>query len=321
MNKTILFFIDGFGIGDKSISNPLYYNILKSIGYYKSDFKNADKIKLSPNKIVYSLDAKMNVEGLPQSATGQTSIFSGKNVQKIIGKHLTGFPDSRLRNILREENILLDFKANGYNVSFVNVFNKFANVLSNGKSKVLENGRLYPEIINKYRRQVSVTTTIGIILKQYFYNLDDLRHEKSIYQEFTNKDLIDRKINLKVFTYEKAANILFNTLENHDVVLYEYFQTDRAGHGKRDDLDNILKDLDGFVSVLEELITNSNEKIDLYIFSDHGNCENLSIRTHTNNYIPFIHFSNQNITENTFTPKYIADIRKYVNMHSNSNKK
>ena len=52
------------------------------------------------------IDAVLQVDGIPQSATGQTTLLSGINAQAQIGKHLTGFPNEPLRKILREHSLL-----------------------------------------------------------------------------------------------------------------------------------------------------------------------------------------------------------------------
>jgi len=61
--KTLLLFIDGFGIGgeDEQI-NP----------FIDAKTPNLDKIR--ENHIVIPTDATLGVEGIPQSATGQNTL-------------------------------------------------------------------------------------------------------------------------------------------------------------------------------------------------------------------------------------------------------
>lgn len=46
------------------------------------------------------LDAILGVSGLPQNATGQTSLLTGVNAQALLVKHLNGFPNAKLREII-----------------------------------------------------------------------------------------------------------------------------------------------------------------------------------------------------------------------------
>ncbi len=69
-------------------------------------------------------------------------------------------------------------------------------------------------------------------------------------------------------------------LENN-FTLYEYFMTDYLGHGRYDgDAQCLLDILDEF---LFTIITELKEDITLIICSDHGNVEDISIKTHTLN--------------------------------------
>ena len=314
--KSILFFVDGVGIGERNNNNPLYKYKNLSLGYFKDQFYTVSEgcksiLKVSDNKVVFSVDPVMGVEGIPQSATGQTSIFSGVNAQKLAGKHLSGFPNRFLRKILNKDNILLFFKNKGLNVSFINVFNKYSSILSSSNIYLNEDGTFYPESFNKYTKMISVTTTLGIILKQRFYDLNDLKNERSIYQDFSNRSLKQKIGSIPFFSPQKAANILFNLLDIHDIILYEYFQTDITGHKKNNNEKIISEELDNFIKTLENLILNANEEINLFIFSDHGNFEDLSVKTHTFNNIPFIHFSNNKIEINK-VPAKISDIYDYI---------
>ena len=40
---------------------------------------------------------QLGIEGLPQSATGQTALFTGINAAQLLGRHLFGFPNQPFR--------------------------------------------------------------------------------------------------------------------------------------------------------------------------------------------------------------------------------
>ena len=51
------------------------------------------------------IDACLGVEGLPQSATGQATMFTGVNCPQAMGRHCEGFPGPSLRAIIQTDNI------------------------------------------------------------------------------------------------------------------------------------------------------------------------------------------------------------------------
>ena len=103
----IFIFVDGIGLGDESYANPFYINpmqllhdfvpikLIKNIEYYDKDitFKG--------------IDACLGIAGIPQSATGQTSLFTGVNAAKLLGYHLTAYPNKILINLIHKKVISL----------------------------------------------------------------------------------------------------------------------------------------------------------------------------------------------------------------------
>src|SRR4026208_753657 len=70
----LLIFIDGIGIGTRGEHNPL--------DGLESEFFSifpGEKPQLPFDGIMAETDARLGVEGLPQSATGQTAILTGVN--------------------------------------------------------------------------------------------------------------------------------------------------------------------------------------------------------------------------------------------------
>ena len=52
------------------------------------------------------LDALLGVPGLPQSATGQTTILTGRNAPAVIGEHSGPYPSQALRDMLAHDRYL-----------------------------------------------------------------------------------------------------------------------------------------------------------------------------------------------------------------------
>ena len=93
----LLIFVDGVGIGTRGDHNP-------ASELSQSSFPSLrGKSRWLPfDGRLAVTDARLGVEGLPQSATGQTAILTGVNAAALIGRHLHGYPSPRLRQALSE---------------------------------------------------------------------------------------------------------------------------------------------------------------------------------------------------------------------------
>ena len=81
--SVLLIFIDGLGIGTRGDHNPLSEIDSDLFGIFKDE-----QPRLPYDGRLSITDARLGVDGLPQSATGQTTILSGINAARLIGKHL-----------------------------------------------------------------------------------------------------------------------------------------------------------------------------------------------------------------------------------------
>jgi len=272
MNKrTILVFIDGLGWGkpDPAV-NPQY-------AYGGDIFRlpvGGDGLQKMPRGgWVRPIDAVLGVDGVPQSATGQTALLAGVNAQQILGKHLTGFPNEILREILLEKSILKRLTDLGLKARFLNAFRP-----------------RFWELTRERQLTLSATTVATLAANLPFFTLDDIRAGRSIYQEFTNAELRERGFDLDPMTPAEAGRILGRAARDLDFTLYEYFQSDKAGHSG--DIDRScaeLVKLDSFMTaMLEELYGDLGDGTLVLVTSDHGNLEDATTRRHTLNPIPLM---------------------------------
>jgi bisphosphoglycerate-independent phosphoglycerate mutase (AlkP superfamily) len=120
-----------------------------------------------------------------------------------------------------------------------------------------------------------------------FFAIEDLVARRAVYQEFTNELLIEKGFEAPIFEPAEAGEILAKSAMSYDFCLYEYFQTDGAGHSRSKDraLGEIRK-LDEFLLAL--LRHTDLRKMSILITSDHGNIEDLSVATHTRNPVPVL---------------------------------
>jgi hypothetical protein len=291
-----MIFIDGVGIGkDDKEFNPFFkygFNTFEKIFGAVPSLENP--ILEKQEKYLFPVDANLGVDGLPQSGTGQVSIFCGINAAKFVGKHYGPFPYSNTIPIIAEQNIFKYYKDIDKKAYFANAYPKlFFDYIKSGKSRLS-------------------TTSLSCKLTGIRLNeVSDVRQGKALTAEITNERW-NTKLNykLKLITPRTAAKKLLRIASQNHFTLYEFFLTDHLGHGRiKDEFDKIYQNLDEFLfTIITELNTN---ELTLIICSDHGNFEDLSVKTHTNN--PALTISaGKNAKELFLSIKDLTDIKKSI---------
>ncbi len=257
-----MFFIDGLGIGQRELNNPLF--LLENI-------EPLNNFKGEKNEIIFegelvATDPRLEIEGRPQSASGQTTILTGINAPQILGMHKQGFPNEKLREVIRENSIFLQLKNQKIEP------NIFANTYT-------------PQFFEETPRWKSATTCAVEAAQLPYNKLPDLIGRKSLFHDFTNQSLRDRGFNIPLFSPSEAAKILARLTNNYRFILYEHFITDKIGH------DQDFKKAETHLPQLAEFIRETLKLIDFekttfILTSDHGNIEDLSVRNHTLNDVP-----------------------------------
>ena len=263
MQRALLIFVDGLGIGTRGAHNPLAR--LGDVAAPLAVFTDEEP-ELLHDGLLARTDACLGVEGRPQSASGQTTILTGINAPALLGYHKQGFPNARLREIIREHSVFLQLQRARIEP------NTFANAYT-------------PRFFQTRPRWVSATTVAVEAAGLPFRQLEDLQRGAAVYQDFTNGLVIEAGFDVPRRTPAEAACVLAALVASHRFTLYEYFITDRAGHAQ--DMDAalaIIANLAAFVrAVLQRLDLSETTVI---LTSDHGNVEDLSIRNHTRNPVP-----------------------------------
>ena len=253
MKKTIMIMIDGFGIPEKGWFDSVYAE--------SCDRKFLELLA----EFAMPVDATMGIPGIPQSATGQTALFTGFNTAEIMDGHIQGFPGPKLRHLISEQNLFSTLIKCGINVTFANAYVKHT-------LRELEK--------SKYRSVTTVMTDVSIGKVK---DLDDLLGGEAVYHDLTRKSLKER-YDVDEISPEHAAKDLINIARKYDFTLFEYFMTDRAGH--KMDKELLAETLSDFSSFFCKLIDYSKDDIAVILTSDHGNCEDCTTKRHTLNPVP-----------------------------------
>lgn len=256
--RTLFILVDGLGLGaDDPARNPVRGEACPCL----RDLLDHHAV---------SLDAGMGVPGIPQSATGQTALFTGVNAAREAGRHVEGFPGPALREIIREHNIYDALSRRGYRSTFANAY-------------YLDD----MEEVRTRRRQ-SVTTVAAL---QAFGAVRDraamLRGE-AVYQDLTRASLRERGYEGPLHTPAQSGRELAALARTYDFTVFEYFQTDRAAHkGTLADAVRVLGQLDEFLR--EAVRFAGGDPSHLFVLtSDHGNIEEAGSPKHSGNPVPLV---------------------------------
>lgn len=294
MNPLIFVFLDGFGLGSETQDNPLYTDgipVLEQILGQKLTYgMDIDK----PGVLVKGIDATLGVEGIPQSATGQTALFTGKNAPEILGYHLPAFPNEILIEIIARNNILKMLKDFGFNVTFANAYSDNYFIRAGLR-----------------RNAHSVTTHCMLTAKLPYRTIEDLLNNNAVYWDLTREFIRDHtNSQIEPIDPFRAGEHLALISKRFDFVLFESFATDLIGH--KCDLSLSMKILNQLNSFFSGILKSKNNSTNLLICSDHGNIEDLSVGSHTMNPVPFIvigpdaaHFRNVKSIEQV-TPEILS---------------
>jgi len=263
VRRVLLFFIDGLGVG----SDDPAVNVVAS-GDYPTLALTATRRPSSRSGstpvLAHGVDAALGVPGLPQSATGQTSILTGVNAPAVMGRHVSGFPGPTLRAILAEHSILKRIREAGRSASFLNAYG--TSFFQTEPSK----------------RRLSATSLATIASGAPFRTLEDLLAKRGVVHDLTHWRMRERGYDVPLRTPEEAGAIIAEQAMAQDFSLFEYFETDRAGHDQ--DVERARRCLSDLDRALETVLARADlESLAVVVVSDHGNVEDGTVRTHTLN--------------------------------------
>ncbi len=270
----LLIFLDGVGIGvpDPEV-NPFASARLGFFpGFLDPGTGRTMSVRFPPQGSVLAregrygaADACLGVSGTPQSATGQATLFTGINCAKVLGHHLTAFPNEVLRAIVREENLLVRAVRSGRSAAFLNT---------------------YTPLFHEMGWPHSVSTVTALSLGRPLFGLEDMLAGKALYHDITQHRLRRRYgARIPVFDPEEAGARLARAAQSWDLALFEHFWTDRVGHRGEPGLamaqvETVERFLAGVLGGLPR------DRWLVVLTSDHGNLEDLSTRGHTRNPVP-----------------------------------
>ena len=270
MARVLLLFMDGVGLGaDDPSLNPLaaasmphLSSLLEGRRLLRSaaPFQGAEATLLA-------VDACLGVDGMPQSASGQAAILTGRNVPKEVGEHYGPKPNPAVAAIVRQGNLFSDVVRRGGTAGLLNAYPpRYFEGIESGR-------RLYSCI-------PLAATVAGLPLR----SSEDLIRGQAFSADFTGEGwaLQPGFPGAPVYTPAEAGSRLAEQARQLDLAWFDYWPSDYAGH--RNDADEsrkLLESIDGVLGGLADAYRGSPDLV--VVTSDHGNLEDLNRRGHTRN--------------------------------------
>ena len=282
--KFLFIFIDGVGLGkDDPEVNPFVKALVPNLdsllegkkltAYADPNGRHAKNRLINTQRAsLLALDACLGIDGMPQSASGQASLLTGKNVSKILGFHDGPKPNPRIMEILKKGTLFSHIHHNGTKAVFVNAYPP-------RYFKSIETGYKLPGVI------ALAASYAGMPLK----TMEDLNRGEAISADFTAQGWHDRLglLDTPILNTTQAGQRLLALSTGFDLAFFEYWITDVAGH--QQDMQAACDIVENFDSVLGSLFNSWNDENGLILItSDHGNLEDLSTRKHTRNDVPLL---------------------------------
>jgi hypothetical protein len=250
------------------VQNLLGGPLVLDAGHGPGELQPGDAALTNDGLTMRALDACLGVPGLPQSATGQTALFTGVNAPALVGDHITAYPTGQLREIIAEHSLLKQVAELGKRVLFANAHSE-----------------RFWQMINQRKRRLGASTLTALAAGAEIPTLDDLIQGRAVLWDITHEIASGHLgYELPVVSPEKAGARLARLAAEYDLVLYESFLPDLAGH-RRIEPEWVLSRLDAFLGAV---LVHRSPDTTLVVCSDHGNLEDTTTKAHTTNPVPLL---------------------------------
>ncbi|HEX8392959.1 MAG TPA: alkaline phosphatase family protein [Longimicrobium sp.] len=272
--RALLVFVDGVGIGEGDPEhNPFAAAPLPGITGLLGGRRpvreqlDGDGRIVSDRAVLVAADATMEVEGTPQSGTGQTALLTGRNAAAEYGRHFGPWVPTDLRPMLARENLLRRAADAGRSTAFANAY-----PLAGGD----------PRIFRRPAAPPLVAQSVGALVR----GAAELFAGDAVASSITHERWTEHLgAEVPQVTAEDAARTLARIAGEAELTLFAHYDTDYSGH--RGGLDAGLAavgKLDRFLGALAEALP---PDLLLVVSSDHGNLEDAR-GGHTRNRVPVL---------------------------------
>lgn len=268
-----IFFLDGVGLGGpEATANPFAAARLPNLtGLLGENWFLAGRGPIhTPRASLAPTDATLGLPGRPQSATGQATILTGRNVPALVGEHYGPKPNGAVADVVRAGTLFSEVVAVGGSAALITPYpaGYFAAIASG-------------------KRLLSAVPLAAAGAGLALMNADDLRAGRAVSPDFTAQGWRDHLgySDVPVLSPEEAGRRIAAIAATYDFSFFEHWPTDQIGH--RGGLAEAVAHLELIDAVLGGLLAGWDDARGLLILtSDHGNLEEKGHRQHTRNAVP-----------------------------------
>jgi 2,3-bisphosphoglycerate-independent phosphoglycerate mutase len=205
--------------------------------------------------VSHPIDATLGVEGLPQSGTGQTTLLTGVNAAKLMGRHYGPWPGPSLKPLL-EQSLPVQLAGAGLTVQLANHYpERYLEAIESGKRKL---------------NAIAFAMTLAGAKLEY-----------GIPPMLTNPEAPESTPLEQVKTWGQEF-----MRSNANLTIFDAWWSDHLGHH------GTLLEAQDHVTRLEVFVTSALEAREtntlFLVTSDHGNFEDVGIKTHTFAPVPLV---------------------------------
>ncbi|MEM8600303.1 MAG: alkaline phosphatase family protein, partial [Bacteroidota bacterium] len=273
--RLLFVFLDGVGLGPATDANPLATNPLPAFARLGGGhaWTDATPRRSDPRHLVRPIDANLGLDGLPQSGTGQASLFTGVNCAERAGRHYGPYPHSTSKPVLKERNLFAQLHEALGTPQPVDTTCAFANAYPTRFFEVM-----------RERKRWTVTSYCCYASGVRLRRASDLERRRAVFADLTGTSWPGATLPVRSEA-EAAADLLALAASRH-VTLFEFWLTDKVGHAQDPErAAAILTSLDRFFG---PLLDGLPDDVTLVVSSDHGNIEDLATKSHTRHPVPLI---------------------------------
>ncbi len=272
--KILFLFLDGIGLGtDNPNTNPLSRANMPFLQALLDDRRLL--LTSAPyegeHASLFALDARLGIPGLPQSATGQATLLTGRNIPQMIGYHYGPKPNPEIAAHLTNGNLFSHLRSAGRRTALLNAYPpRYFQGIQSGR-------RLYSAI-------PLAVTAAGLPL----FGVEELFSARALSADFTAeawRSMLGFP-EAPVRSPREAGHLMAELASEYDFSLFEYWASDYAGH--KQDMEWAVRQMEIFDELLQGLCEDQPTDLLILITSDHGNMEDLSTRRHTLAPVPLL---------------------------------
>ena len=284
--RVLFIFLDGIGLGENDPAiNPFARAKMPNLNALlngRSLLKESAPFD-GERATLLAVDPSAGVNGLPQSATGQAMLLTGKNISAELGYHYGPKPNPAVAAYLKDGTLFSRFAKAGKKTTLLNAYPpRYFDGIDSGR-------RLYSSI-------PLAVINAGLELFKY----EDLFAGRALSADFTGegwRTMLGFPDSPAMEPHHAGRKLAELAME-YDFSLFEYWASDYAGHkqqmetaiGLMETFDEVLG---GVMDELKDEGGRRKDELLVLVTSDHGNMEDLSTRKHTDADVPALVIGNK----------------------------